>query len=308
MKNNVYRIDEIKKNNNSPKKKGKYFFYIFILIIIFVIIFFTRDQIDIIEIRYGELYDDFKTEGLIIREEITIDSPVAGEFRILHKEGDRVGYGKEIARINNKTLYNHKPGIISFATDKLEEKITPDNVNNISIKKYNQIKRNFHQNIEDDYINKNDFVYRIVNNHNMFLLIESSLDNSKRFHKEEEVFIQPGNNSKRLIEAKIKDIFPEGDKALIFISLNRFVKDWLNLRRVDISLVKDIYRGIILPEKAIFEREGTSGVLLLSISGKYNFKEVEIDNKIKGKVVVSGLEPGDKVVANPEVIDYGKGG
>ncbi|MFW6281500.1 MAG: HlyD family efflux transporter periplasmic adaptor subunit [bacterium] len=308
MKDNVYNLNQKKKEKSPVKRHNKYIILFIFLIILFIILsFYNGNKIKIFEAKYGEIADDIHTKGLIVRDETLIKTPVSGNVELLQDEGDRVSFGQKIIRVGDKTLYNNSPGIISYARDGLETSLNPVKLNNISVKQYKNFRRNFKQLVNDKHVNKGDNVYRIINNHKLYLLIETSREKGEKFNKGELVFVKPEKENIDMIKSKIKNKFLKEDRVLILISLERFIDDWLNIRWINLSLIKNIYRGVILPESAVFQQSEDDGVLIVSSSGRYNFKEVKIENKINNKVIVSGIDRGEKIVSNPEIIEYGGG-
>jgi len=314
--NDLFLLEEKKKliNNFNEKatKDARPFFFLlifFLFLIFFSVYFYTvRNRVDILIANYTEVVDGFRTEGLLIRDEIVYRSPESGFVKLLSSEGKRVAYGEEIARIADRTIYNHHAGLLSYATDGLEEELTFNNINDITLDKYKTYRRNFKQNFNNEYIRKGQALFRIIKNNTMYLVIPCDKEEVSRYRIMETVFIQADELGKGLIEATVIDKKIENEEGFLTIRLNIFLQEWLNTRRVNFLFIKNIHRGIAIPRKAIFTTTAGEGVLIYdSLRNNYSFVQVRVLNGNREMVIVEGIDLGAHVVTNPEVIDYGRG-
>ena len=299
-------------NFKGAKKKRPFFpfFIIFLFVAFFFLYFYTiKNRVDIVIADYTEVVDGFRAEGLIIREETVYTAPEAGYVKLLAREGKRVAYGEEIARLNNRTIYNHHAGLLSYAVDGLEEVLTFSSINNMTVDKYRSYKRNFKQNFNNDYIRKGQALFRIINNNNMYLIIPCDKEEIRRYRLMETVFIEIDEPDNKLVEANIIDIKIEDEQGLLVVRLNLFLEEWLNTRRVNFHFLKNIYRGIAIPRKAIFTTTAGEGVLVYDpLRNTYNFVQIRVLNGNRDLVIVEGVDLGDNIVTNPADLDYGRKG
>ncbi len=313
-KDNLYYLAQKKNDykygkNKKKRKKGKYIFFFICLLVFFSIAYYylTINRIDLVTADYNEIVDGFSTKGLLIRDEKKYYADQTGHIILLKEEGERVGYGQDIIKINNNILYNHNPGLVSYAIDNLEEKLTPKNIDNINIRNFSNYKRQYKQLLNNDYIEKGQALFRIINNDSFYIIIKTDFNEIERYRNNEKVFIKPDFLENRILEANIvKKVF-EGNEGLLIIKVNTFVKEWLNIRRIDFTFIKNIYRGITIPRKAVFTIPSGQGVLVYQTDGRYKFSKVNIVYGNDQFVIVSGVEIGQKIIINPEDVDYGRG-
>ena len=88
--------------------------------------------------------------------------------------------------------------------------------------------------------------------------------------------------------------------------MDQFVPKWTNRRRIDLNIIKNIYRGIKIPRKAVFNQPSGRGVLKVSGYNKFEFQEITILNGNEKYVIVEGLEIGEEIITNPEDFSYGR--
>ncbi len=304
MKKNVFYLEDKKeaKKKNIFWQRYKYFFIVIILLIVIVSYYYIHlNPFDIIEARYGQIIDGFETDAIVIREETIVTSPVTGKIFLAQQEGKRVRYGETTVKIDEQKIFNHQPGIISYQVDGLEYKISPDNIYNFSFDKLNNLRVNTNELENEQYIFKGEPLYRIIDNKKLFLTCKTSRKKADNFQTNESVFV--GHKEIRgNIRAVIKDIFIKNEQALITLKLDHFIKDWINIRRVEIELIKNIYNGLIIPRAAVVKHQENFGVYTLGRDGNHEFKKIKVEDSTEDKVVVTGISTGEQVIANPEVI------
>jgi len=283
--------------------------FIFLIIIFLSICFFVlnNNRACIVLARYEQIVDGFETKGLLVRNEHIYRSPLSGKIFLKKGEGERVSYGQVVMQIGDVSLRNYHPGLISYALDGLEEVFKPELLGGLTTKDFKQIKRRYKQLVDGDYIGQGELAFRIIDNNSMFIVIQSEAREIERYRTGEVVFVQAHNLDRELIEGQVTYKRIDGNTGLMIISLDSFICEWLNLRWVEITFIKNIYRGIVIPRQAVFTGSEGEGVLIYNSDSSYTFKNVKVLNGNREKVVIDGLGIGEKVVENPAVLDYGRG-
>jgi putative membrane fusion protein len=224
-------------------------------------------------------------------------------------EGDRLASGIKLAEIKSSNqlqkIFNKEAGIVSFAVDGLENKVNANDLKQINLSNFEELKGNYRHLLSGDRIKKEEPLYRIINNFKLYLIAEIPESQTDRFRINELIFLEQ-KNSDKLIEAEIVDIRQNLDSTFFFIEVEQFIPRWINRRRIDLNIIKNIYRGIKIPRRAVFNQPSGRGVLKVSGYNKYEFQEVVIINGNDEYVIVSGLEIGEEVITNPEDFDYGR--
>ncbi|MEJ6950923.1 HlyD family efflux transporter periplasmic adaptor subunit [Natronospora cellulosivora (SeqCode)] len=305
--NNVYYIAEKRKISSENKIYYKRKWFLLLIILFFFIAYFylINNRVLLYTVHYGEVVDGFKTEGLVLRNETVFYSNESGYIQLRKSEGERIFYGEEVLKINDKLIYNRQAGLISYANDGLE-RLNPYTLDYISIDEFKSYQRNFSQNISGDYLREGQVAYRIISNNKLYIVIKNTTREINRYRINERVFIQAPDIRNSLIQARVKDIYLGEENSLMLISLDNFIDQWLNTRWVEVEFIKNIYRGMIIPREAIFISPEGQGVLLYR-NGDYIFREINILNGNRENVIVNGLRIGDQIVVNPEELNYGRG-
>ena len=292
-----------KKINQLPAKKILFFLAFAVAILLFIFLF--SERLEVIEARHGELIDGFGTEALLIRDETVFKAPVSGNVDFEKYDGERVSHGDRIITIDAFNVYCQKPGIISFSTDGLEDLLRPENIGLISTERFSDFERDFQQLSRGSYVNEGQTLYRIANNFVLYLMFNTTTKEAERYSENEVVFVKTGNEE-RLFRGRVKNITTNQEESLLTIKLENFLQEWLDLRWVDIKFIKNIYRGIVIPQSAVFNQPQGRGVLVVDPRGEYYFREIEIKFAVDEKLIVDNVNNGDRIIANPEVVNYGR--
>ena len=260
-------------------------------------------------VEYGQLSESFKTESVIIRKENIYRAPQSGKISFFSETGQRIAGNQVVAKINSKDrnipIYSREAGILSYSYDKLENELTPDNMDEITIKKFNNIDNNYKKKESGDYINKDEPFFRIVNNSDLYSLIQVDKNKAEKYWIEETVFIKDEElENSDLYQAKIKNIINQGEKSLLILELKRFIDKWLNKRKTNIELIKNIYDGLVVPDTAILPTSDGYKVVLVDSNNNYNLKNIEIKFNGGKYLVIKGLELGDEILINPTNSNY----
>lgn len=318
-------------SSGQPVRSGKnrsYFFWkaLLILLVFVMILFLVLNQIAgnrprSEAVRFGEVVDRVESEALLIRDERVFTSPAWGRVELVRPEGERVSYGEEVARLETAesgiTVYTELAGVISFAYDGYEEVLRPDNIANLSFAEYQKIEPDYSHVVDGRNLEEDSFLFRIVDNDHVFMAFPLPEVEADRFSPGENVFISR-HQTGDLIPARITAINSRSEnsagssevneKALLVIQVDRFKQQWLNQRLVEKNLIKNIYRGLVIPREAVFLTPEGRGVLVQDRNRSYSFTRIEVIGGNAEELVVEGLEIGQQIIANPEAVDYGREG
>jgi len=306
------------KQESGDKQKNQFIsikYFIFIIVIVTVIVLFfilSEDELKITQIEYKEVIDGFEAKALLVRDEKAYNAEISGELNIIISEGERASYGENIAFIENEAeifnIYAQEAGIISFALDGLEKdvrygKITPELLDN-----YGQLNREYKQYVSGNMVDKGEKIYKNINNFQQYLLIKVEKKRAQKFNKNEVVFVdtQSDNEYSDIIQASIKKIYIHNNQYFLLLKLDRYVKMWNNTRWVNIELIKNIYRGLAVPRSAVFKTTSGDQVLIYTFDHKIKTREIKIVEETEDWIVIENLEIGDRVLRNPQAVNYGR--
>ena len=290
--------------------KKKWILFILIMIVIGAILGYYNQKPNFESALYGEVIDSVESRALIIRDEEVIYSDINGSISLLFKEGERASYGQEVIEVSNqnlnKTFYSKKSGLISYGFDGLEE-FEFDSLNQYSIDRFKDVNPDYSHLTSGREISSGDPVYRIVNNNRiLFVFILNNLE-ANNYNIGEQVFLNESNTKRNLIKGRVNNKISDSEGTAVLIEVDKFKDDWLNRRHINFELISNIYRGLVIPRSSIFSTVQGRGVLVENNQGIIEFRNLEVIGGNSKELVVEGLNLGDRIIINPEVLNYGRG-
>ena len=170
----------------------------------------------------------------------------------------------------------------------------------ISLEKFNNIKNDYKKNKNNEDINKDQLFFRVINNSDIYALIKVDENKAEEFWIKETIFIQnTDDNNNKMLEAKINNIVNLDKHAFLIVEFNKFIKEWLNLRKKEIKVVKNIYEGLIIPQTAVLPTSDGYKVVKIDSNNKFGPKNIEVVFSNNKNMIVKGLQLGDEIVVNP---------
>lgn len=292
--------------------KMKWLLLILVMILIGIIFSYYSQKPNFQPALYGEVIDSIESEALIIRDEKVIYADNDGVITLSYKEGERASYGQKVIKINNQNnneaYYAKQSGLISYGFDGLEGEFEFDNLSQYSVDKFTDLQSDYDHLVSDREINSGDPIYRIVNNSKVFFAFILENSEADNYRIREQVFLNESNSKRNLIKGRVYNKISNSDKTVILIEVNKFKDDWLNRRYINFELISNIYRGLVIPRSAVFNTAQGRGVLVENNRGIIEFRNLEIIGGNSKELVVERLNLGDRIIINPEVLNYGRGG
>ena len=153
---------------------------------------------------------------------------------------------------NLKTeLFSPSSGIFFASADGFEKILTKNSINSITV---------------DDFKNiyseekKPQLTCKIIDNYAWYAAIEVDTERAKKFTVGETVFLNFSTINKDFT-ATVEYISKEkGGKQIICTSSTEYDVDISTLRKTDVTLIKNMYKGLLIPTEALREVDGKTGV------------------------------------------------
>ncbi len=284
----------------SKASKKNLFLVIFCasLFLILVIFIYSPPRNSLYTVQYGEIREEFSSDAILIREELVIESQYSGHVNILIGEGQRVRSGTPVMTVGEEEfmVYAFDTGVISFKHDSDENLFCPGDWTYLERELITGARNNFSTLRDGQWVREGQFLFRVVNNFNLYLAILFPPDQPL-----------PSDGSSFRIE------FPRLDREIywvqvvdtifrdriVIVEMRQFVDEFLSLRTQQVNVVRGIHRGVVVPREAIVEIEDGYAVLVPG-RGEPVLRRVELRGGNETMAVVDGLTPGDEVYLQPD--------
>ncbi|TDX46476.1 HlyD family efflux transporter periplasmic adaptor subunit [Orenia marismortui] len=292
---------KVKRNNLSGFIKFLLTIIISGLLIIFIINFLGYHSSKIVMTSYETIKDHIKTSGLLIRKERVTFAPKRGKIKLYQNEGERISTGNHIATIRNineeDNLYNYYAGIVSYKIDGLEMTLREENIDKLNYDSFINLKGKINPINSGDNVNLGRPIFKIIDNFTFYLAVllpQNQLSNYEVGTTIEVLFSQLKGV---YFKGKIRSIIPDKPQNIMVIKFNKFIPELVDLRKVNVEIIRKRYHGIVVPSSSLVKRGDKVGVMVNGYTKKY-FKEIKVLGEVEGKAVIKGIGPGVKVILN----------
>jgi len=179
-------------------------------------------------------------------------------------------------------------GIVSFNIDGFENFLTLKNMNELSFETVGIKKAD--KAAPPAKASSGGSILKIVDNFTWYLALKTPKDLQKGWYYN----IQSDETGGR-VKAKLTDVYEDTGIGVFHVGVD--LKELIDSRKIAIRLITKVYNGLLIPDSAIFDKEGVRGVYIMT-SGKKVFKPLKIIFEYDGKAIVEGVKLGDKLLLN----------
>lgn len=330
----VYDNDNCNQQTNrrkSPRNRFSSSFKIILLLCFIIVLillcggwvksYFTQFFVKTIPVKYSVLEDVKDVTFLLIRREKAIASPVAGRFEKICQEGERVakeaviGYlvintGTSLERTERIPIKTPQAGMISYYTDGFENLYNPEVWRNLDLDKVIELEKglvpvNNGKAKKDDMVEAGERLFKIVDNlAPEYLFTEFELTSDKAFSVGSFIDLNLDEPENPRVKGLVKDIKSKDSGIRVLFEIHKTTRP-KETRQIDGSIVIESYKGVVLGNGVLVERDGKTGVYLLD-KGLIQWREVNIVGMVNGKTAVEGLASNDWVVTTPGLVSEGQ--
>ena len=201
------------------------------------------------------------------------------------------------------TIYNERPGHLSYYIDGWEEFDGPFYPSGTDIENYQEGSLL----AEGDLVEAGQPILKIVDNWQWYYSIVLPLHPGRTLTGLPAVEIEFDFAPNAPVQAKIYHFEIDElskDVRLTFI-IEKQLPGFDRVRRTEASLFYRRQQGIIVPAEALFEKDQRVGVYL-NQGGRVIFHPVTVIERQEEKVMVEGLDPFSLVISRPELVEEGQ--
>lgn len=259
----------------------------------------------------GVLEDSNQGEGLIFLREKVISAAYSGKLTLLVQNGQRVGKNQGFAELSafgttadgkgvDTVISSPAAGMMIYWWDGLENVFSPDILGNSDVEKLFLAAKP--QQIGASVQAGQPLAKIIDNLEGIFVVARLSVNYLHvPFQKEEAVKI---NFDDVRYKATIKDIKTDSEKEYLLLQMSDLPPAFKISRSVNISIVRDVFKGIVLPKTALVPKNSMLGVYVIE-ANKVHWQAVRILGAVKDKVAVAGIIQSQDVIINPKWVKEG---
>lgn len=268
-----------------------------------------------IEKQYSRLFDTAKKRDMreiaAIKNEINL---LIARKAALSEDSDKAMETREsleaektsiLNRYGGKTkeILSEKHGVFSTSPDGYESILTPDIATSMTVSDFEKIMK---KDLSSKQAVKDGTIYKICDNSKWWISVCTNSKTAQNFSEDSTITLRLGGENKE-IRATVEYISPAlNGKYVITFSSNSHSEYALSNRFVSVTAVTEVYKGLMVPIKAIRVIDSKPGVYVRTET-TVKFRNIEIIYKDKEKAIVKMNNTGNNpLLLYDEIIVSGK--
>lgn len=190
--------------------------------------------------------------------------------RLPHYSQQTVGAG-QLAYGQRKALFSPASGLLSYAIDGYETYL---HINQLYYLSFKDIFQNKNHTVQPrvDYARAQIPLFKVVDQASYYLVGLMSRELMLTYEREQNVKVRIKGDE---IEGVVHDVFVEGDEAVLVLRMNRPFDRFEKTRFLQVDVVRDNSRGLVIPRDAIVYQSGETGVLMIDSNRRLKFMPIK---------------------------------
>lgn len=223
-------------------------------------------------------------------------------------ELERMAVDEEIGYTRHD-VHSEQSGVFSRVLDGLEKVLTPDNIDEITIEELSSV-YNVQSNSTENSVKKNNVMFKIVNNHEFYVLAVVDYADVEKYEKGKVVNLSFDNIPGEVVEGKIMQIKEddvEPGKAIIFIRCQKYLEGAYSFRESKCKIIFDKYEGYKVPVYAIRINGDEKSVIAIDNNKESSYPvKILFTNVDEGYAIVDSVNGSEKSLDDVDYIVVGE--
>lgn len=260
----------------------------------------------------GELKESTGAKAVLLMNESVVRAPATGKLLPVAAEGERVPVGTLVAQLELMAdpvgsggkiqITSPSTGIVSYRLDGWESIYDRDSWQRVepSLIFEKLDRENKVDSGAREEINQGEPVFKVIDNlANPYLVMQFPPGFKPHINQNDQLTLtwDKEGTGKGLVVAHQK----KGEHYYAVVELKQ-ARPFPSQRKLDLQVMHILGEGIIIPESALVEKEGQTGVYIMSVTGP-KYKKVEVTATLNEQAAIQGIVPGVEIVTNPRLAE-----
>lgn len=227
-------------------------------------------------ISYGNLKVTDRTTGFLVRNEVVLSANQSGSISYYVEEGLKTRKGTKVLDIypSNETPTGYScpsTGVISYYIDGYESYFTPESIGNLEFSKLQELDI-VPENTNRAKTERTEPLYKLILDDVWYIVVLVQESNIDKYSLDSRVTIEFEDG---FVDGYTTELIQQPEGWLAIVKTDKYYKNFASERQVSITVVTEDYQGLIIPNTAIAEQEGISGVYVKDLTGDYHFTRIK---------------------------------
>lgn len=256
------------------------------------------------EARAGRLETVLAARAAVLREERVLTAPVAGVVQPAVGEGERVRTGATVCRVDGHAVAAPAPGVVSLVTDGTEGRLHYEPGKSPPAPAVLGLQPHPHRLRPGEVVTVGQPLARVVDASRLHLCLVLPPGEVAELAQADRLRVRlPGG---REIAVRPEAHYPGDDRTYgtLTTALSEPAEELVRERLLDVEVIKSRASGVLIPKRALVERDGQTGVFVVRKT-LAQWVRVEVKGEKEGTVAVEGIAEGSQVITNPWLVREG---
>ncbi|MCR3921804.1 MAG: hypothetical protein NUK65_04690 [Firmicutes bacterium] len=261
----------------------------------------------------GVLEQSVQAQGIIVREERVVASPLTGALRWQAEDEVRLAIGAPVATITtlggvSQTVLMPGPGMVIRQLDGLEGILQPHilaSPASIDFAKLRDAPETIVQTPDESEVQQGSLIFKVIDNYRWYYVAQFEQDHFTSLEGKNEAYLRFSFAPAEDVYAGIMHMQNDDDTITVSFSLQNDVAGCFTERFADAEIITQRTAGIVLPISALLVRGEDIGVYVVNQS-RVQYRSVTVLQADSEQVVVRGMLTGLPVITNPSLVKEGQ--
>lgn len=258
----------------------------------------------VVEARPGNLETAVTGQAVVIWDEWVLTAPAAGMVHLRVREGDRVRTGTPVCRVDGHQVVSPAPGVVTLFTDGTEGRLSFAPGTSPPAPQVLALKPQPGQLQEGQAVTVGQPLARVVDTSRMRLCVVLPPAEVAGLAERSRALVRFPDGREMTMRPEAYHAGDDRTYGTITLVSGEWVEDLLRTRLITVEIIKDRATGLLVPRRALVERDGQAGVFVVKKT-LAQWVKVEVKGEKGALVAIGGIAEGSQVITNPWLVRDG---
>ena len=252
-------------------------------------------------VYYTRVQDQKKSQCVVLRNEVVVNSGGAGSVSYFSEEGVKVRKYTKIADVYSGTdrrmITAPATGFLSFYLDGHED-LDPEQFPEMDIAQIAGTKFGTPESSVPDSVDDDVPLFKIVNSDVWYVLVIEPIASASEYTRGSSLSIEFPDGT--LVPGEVDSFRDDGGYRAFLVSVSRYYDKAPQIRSFEGSVISSVYEGLLIPPESLATNGENIGVYVMGLDGEYTFKTIEIITRTPDGILI---QDGGSVKQYDEVLN-----
>ncbi len=228
-------------------------------------------------ISYGNLQVTDTTTCFVVRDEVVVQAKQSGSISYYIDESSKTRKGTKILDIypaggTASGYICSTTGIVSYYVDGYESYFTPENMQALEPAELLELEV-APEDTKRTQVSTGEPVYKLILQDVWYAVLLVPEENINKYTLDSKVTVKFPDGE---VQGSTAQLIQKTEGWLAVIKIDRYYESFARVRKTEATVVTKDYQGLIVPNTAIAEEQGLTGVYVKELGGDFTFTRIQV--------------------------------